>query len=274
MFQADWLQYSRILAGMVSVDLAGFFYTVREKFIDTAARLGSRGLIYGVLLPVIGAPQSYIGIYFAGAVFAAGMFEFSGTVASLVSEMELGDGMSFELVMPVTQKLTYIKALCSHIFRSITSSLLALMFAKIILWNGFDLSNMSVIKLVISLFSIHLLTGSFSLWSATFVYDVSDITLIRRALLHPFYFLGGHMFPWHVAYAAIPKFLSYLLLVNPFMFATESIRAALLGQKLFISFWICLVPIFGFSGLLLFLGWRRFTRRIDLLRGEYRGGCQ
>jgi hypothetical protein len=271
MFQVYWLQYSRILVGMVSVDLAGFAYTIKEKFIDTAARLGSRGLVYGIFLPIIGAPQSYIGIYFAGAVFAAGMFEYTGTVASFVSEMELEDGMSFELVMPFTQRLVYTKALFAHIFRAMTSSILALMFAKIILWNGFDLSNISLIKFGISLFSVHLLTGSFSLWSATFVYDVSDITLIRRALLYPFYFLGGHMFPWHIAYQAIPKYCSYALLVNPFMFATESVRAALLGQKMFINFWAGLLSIYGFSLILLFLGWKRFVKRIDLLRGEYGG---
>ena len=169
MFQVYLLQYSRIIVGMVSVDLAGFAYTIKEKFIDTAARLASRGLVYGVFLPIIGAPQSYIGIYFAGAVFAAGMFEYTGTVASFVSEMELEDGMSFELVMPFTHRLVYTKALFAHIFRAMTSSILALMFAKIILWNGFDLSNISLIKFGISLFSVHLLTGSFSLWSATFV---------------------------------------------------------------------------------------------------------
>ena len=66
--------------------------------------------------------------------------------------------------------------------------------------------------------------------------DKFDILWVR--IVFPLWFLGGFEFSWNSVHLIAPK-LSYLLLLNPIIYMTEGVRAALLGQDGMISFWIC-----------------------------------
>jgi ABC-type polysaccharide/polyol phosphate export permease len=256
----------RLLFHLVYIDLSGFMRTVRAKIADTVLLQASRALVYGFLLPAIGAPQSYIGIYFAGAVFGAGLFDFSDTVASLVSDIEHDGAVKFELLLPFSQRFIYFKSICSHLFRAVVASLCALVIGKFLLWDSWSLVDISLWRVLIALVAGHFFVGTFALFCATFVTDLFDITVFRRAFLMPLYFMGGHLFPWRVVVSVSP-FVSYLLLFNPIMHATEVVRASLLGQEGFLSFWPSIAALFLFSWPCFWLGWCNFARRLDLLHG-------
>lgn len=244
--------------------------TLRAKIADTALLQVSRVVVYGFLLPAIGAPQSFAGIYFAGIVFGAGLFEFCDTVATLVSDVEHDGAINFELLLPFPQQIIFFKSVCSHLFRAVVASLSSFAIGAFLLWDLWNLSNFSCGHLFIALVASHFFVGAFSLLCAVFVSDLFDITALRRAFLMPLYYTGGHMFSWRVVFEASPV-VGYALLLNPLMHATEAIRGALLGQEGFFSFWPSIAALFLFSLPCLWIGWLKFSRRLDLLAGYSAG---
>jgi ABC-type polysaccharide/polyol phosphate export permease len=74
----------------------------------------------------------------------------------------------------------------------------------------------------------------------------------------------GSIYTYSFIYKINPL-IAYLHLLNPALFAVEAMRAAVLGQKEYLNFWICssaiisLTIVFGYDAI------RRFKKRIDFI---------
>ena len=102
----------------------------------------------------------------------------------------------------------------------------------------FSLSQMSVSKYIL----IYLLmTACFCIFAGMIIFALKSTAsfwqFASRAHF-PIAFLGCYQFPWEMAYKAVWP-LAIIDLVNPFMYAVEGMRAAVLGQAGFLNYWLC-----------------------------------
>jgi ABC-type polysaccharide/polyol phosphate export permease len=66
------------------------------------------------------------------------------------------------------------------------------------------------------------------------------------------------------SYKTIPSF-AMVNLINPMIYTTEAVRVALLGQKGFINFWLCILAILFFASISLYLGITNLRKRLDFI---------
>ena len=89
-----------------------------------------------------------------------------------------------------------------------------------------------------------------------------QIRKIWTRLIFPMWFLSGVEFPWNIVNKLSPK-IAYALLANPMIYAMEGIRATVLGQANYLSFWICLPVLWLFAISFGFIAIFKLKKQLD-----------
>ena len=104
----------------------------------------------------------------------------------------------------------------------------------------------------------------FAIWVASFVKSPHQMGKVFIRFIFPLWFFGGLQFTWFKLYGVAPL-LAYMDLLNPYIYATEAMRTALLGPTANLDFGFCL-------GMLLFLmifcfthAYWRFKKQLDFV---------
>ena len=170
----------------------------------------------------------------------------------------------YNLILPIP---SWIVILSKVVFFSINAAVMALCIiplGKLILLNKLVLFNISFFKLFLLIICASIFYASLIIWLASIVDDISKIGNIWLRIIFPLWFMGGFQFSWASMNVVVP-WLSYINLLNPITYITESTRAAILGQSGYINFWICLLAISFFSLASLILGISNLKRRLDFV---------
>lgn len=225
--------------------------------------MASRAIVLVFLLPIIGMPSEYVNIFFSGAVLIGGLFESMSTILRVVTDIEKNGTLRYELSLPCSRWPVILKLLFSHTLRVLFSSLIFLVLGKILMWNLFDLSAISIPKLLVALGLTGILTGVLALFYASFICDVSDISFVWRSGLYPFLIIGGNLFPWRAVDSFSP-IVGKLFLLNPIMLASEAIRVSLLGPNGYLPFWVSGVGLLFCSFVFGIFGFIQLKKRLDM----------
>ena len=111
---------------------------------------------------------------------------------------------------------------------------------------------------------MNIFIGFFSIFVASIVKDMGHINKVGIRILFPMWIFGGGQFPWKTIYSLSPKF-AYVVFVNPLLYMSEGIHAAVLGQEGYLPFWICLIALWIFTGAFGWLGIARLKKRLDFV---------
>ncbi len=94
---------------------------------------------------------------------------------------------------------------------------------------------------------------------------MSKIGSMWIRVVFPLWMLGGFQFTWEMMYAKSPV-LAYILLLNPFLYTTEGMRGAILGQAGSLPSSMCFVAGLFFATLYGAIGVWRLLKRLDAVR--------
>ena len=78
----------------------------------------------------------------------------------------------------------------------------------------------------------------------------------------PLVILGGSWLPWYIMKQHFPP-LAYIVLLNPFTYITEGIRASLFGNNSSIPWYLCLIALIAFSLSFTLASIHFFKRKLD-----------
>ncbi len=248
LIKVDWLAYSttRYLHELVD----SFFWTtttlvVSAKLLTTFDIGPGFGLFVAAGIP---APRC--------------LFQIHSRSTSTILDLMSNKAITYDLTLPIPSWLAITRIIFSSFIRSIMLSLPALPFSLIFTWNEFDFTQFSLFKYLLILTLCSLFCGAFGLFIASSVETTEEISSIWNRIVSPMWMLGGFQFSWKTMMQKLP-WLGKCILLNPFLYAVEGMRGAILGQNDYINFWVCcgvLIISIIVSG---YYGVRKMAKRLD-----------
>lgn len=250
--QADWLVAKRSLVDYVI-----------DNFISLFAGI----VIIAYVLPYYGL-QAGFGLLMLGSCVAnAAIFDIYPLVANLVSDVAGEKQISYDLLLPMPSWFAFVRIIVSSAVKSMIICLSSIPLGKLLLWNQFDLSGISITGTLGMIFACSLFAGSFGMVTASLTKNMQALHSVWQRFLFPLWIFGGQQFTWISLYTVAP-WIAYISLLNPIMYTNEGFRSALLGQAVegpHIPYFVCVPVLLIFT--VLFTAWAvlRFKKRLDFV---------
>jgi ABC-2 type transport system permease protein len=235
-----------------------------DKFFNFSIWAGCTLFVTGYLMKSFGLTDDFGPFQLGGILAGVGIFELYGNAVTFVSDLEGDRTISYYLTLP-THTIT---VLCSHVLYyatiGVVMSLATMPLAKLILWNKLSLLAISWPRLLFFILLINIFCASATLLLSAFIPSMDKFDILWTRIMFPLWFLGGFQFSWYSVYQSAPKFAAILLL-NPFLYMAEGVRAALLGQDKAIPFWICCLVLSCMLVGTVYVAYKALKKRLDFV---------
>lgn len=220
--------------------------------------------INGYVLPSLGMPENF-GI-FASIGIVVGMLMNSGSTFSndLMMDLEGDKSIFYEISLPLPYYLVYIKYALGYAVKAMLVNVLILPISVLLMLGKVVFSEISLSKLLIAYVSSGLFFGFFCLMVAISIKNITDLGRFWIRWGWQLYYVAGCLFSWMIMYKAVPIF-AVINLLNPIVYNIEAMRAAFLGQSGYLPFWPCIVLIWVFTIVFMFVGLSKFKKRLDCI---------
>lgn len=237
---------------------------LKSKIIDYYIWVGSTILVMGYLMQSFGLAKDFGVFQFASIFACTGMFELSGNVATLVADFEGDRIIAYYLTLPSSMVTVVSSYICYYLIISMSMSIALLPLGKLMLWKQLDLTGIAWGKLFGFMVVINLLWGFAACILAAYLPSLNRLEMLNNRIIFPMWFFGGFQFSWWATHTVAPLF-SYMILLNPVIYATEGIRAVILGQRGYLPFWICFGVVFILCSVGFWWAVKALKRRLDLV---------
>ena len=239
-----------------------FKRTIVDKIINLFIWIVTMMLVNSYLMPAFGLKHSYSEFIAASLVASAGLFELFPAIAGLVSDFTGNNIISFYLTLPIPSWLVFVRSIIFYAFNSAVMGIFVLPISKILLWNKFSLSELSLGKFLLIFILNNFFFASFVLWTTSRVMSIEKMQNVWMRFVYPLWYLGGFQYSLKVLYNFWPL-LAYLTFLNPMMYIMEGTRATILGQEGSLNFWICVIMLFIFIILFSINSILRLKKQLD-----------
>jgi len=254
-----------VLRHLLYSDFVVFKPTYLGRLFDFFLYVAISVFVTGYLLTRLGMRGDFGLFTAATGVAAAGMFEIYPRAAAIVADVTGNKVISYDITLPIPSWLAIARLGISDAIRIVTLSIFSLPFALPFIWKDFDFSAFSPFWFVSLLLASALLFGFFGVFLVTMVPTMNQLEPIWVRVIFPLWTLGCFQFSWQVLYEAYPG-LAYLMLLNPFTFTVEGMRAAIMGQAGSLPMWLCLSATLFFTLVLGVFGVCGILKRLDAVR--------
>lgn len=259
-----WLSYARLAWQLVKTDMTIYRGIVVEQLINTAAWVVPTILVTAYALPLLGIAKDFGTFIAVASIASVSLFQAFAAATAFVGDLEGNQTISFPLTLPMPSWLVFVQRSVSYVCKASILSIIVLPLGKFILLDKLSFAQFSPIKFVIIFFAAHIFSSFFSLLLVSMVDSMSQIMKVWLRFIFPMWFFGCSQYPWSILHQLSPK-LAYACLTNPFVYAMEGIRAAVLGQEGSLSYWPCVGMLLVFATLCGVVATRRLKKRLDFV---------
>jgi ABC-2 type transport system permease protein len=201
-------------------------------------------------------PPAYKSLLLPGIMAISMVFTGIWAVAMpLIAEFQWTREIEDRLLAPIDLPWIAIEKIVAGMLQALVAGLVVLPLAWIVLRPGVDISIHAPFKFIamIVLVSLFAAAGGLALGCTM---NQQHVGLMFSLVITPMIFFGCTYYPW----SALNNFpvLQKLVLVNPLVYASEGLRAALVPQFPHLSSVAILIALVFFDLLLLVLGLRQF----------------
>lgn len=243
-------------------DLRGFSREYPTKLFDTAFLFFTNMIVFAYLMPKQGLDENYGVFLMIGAIASFGLIEIVGRVSVLLSDIDGERAISQTLIMPVSASAVFCYIATYWALSSMLLSVLLFPLGKLLLWNRFDLSSISFIRLIPIYLTANLFYGFFALWLTSILKGMEGLNTLWMRVINPLWMFGAYFYSWYASFALSPV-IGYISLINPMVYIMEGMRAATLGQEGYLPYGTCLVILWGFIIICGMDATRRLKKRLD-----------
>jgi hypothetical protein len=194
--------------------------------------------IWGYVTPVIGISSEYGTFIFVGTIAGIWFYSIIEKAFLFIQASETTRMIDYELTLPVSPQLVFIKYGLSFALHSFVITFPLLFVGKLCLYDRFDMSAFSFPKFVFISVVGNVICAFFALWVAGLT-RTEFIIHIRIRLFDPLFYFGCNISTWATLHSVFP-FIANLMLLNPVTYCMEGLRVAVFGQAGYINFWICI----------------------------------
>ncbi len=253
-----FLQMTRRDVRVLSREFAG-------DLINAVTWPASLAITFGYVLPAIGMDPKYGSFLVVGAIASTFFYLALGFGNELVSDFCSLRCIDYYFTLPASSyRAVLIQRVLSFTAHSVFITLPLLPIGKLILGDRMDLSQVSIIKLVLMMTACGVFFGFFGLWLASWIATPRAFNSVWRRVYTPLQLLGCYWFSFFMGYKVF-GFAALIALTNPLTYMCEGVRAAVLGQSEHMNFWLCLVVLIAYTSVFGWYAMRKLRRRLDLL---------
>ncbi len=235
------------------------------RSIDALVWAGSSLIIAHHIMPLFGITDPMYGVFnLIGNLAIWGLFEMLTSIGMFLGDLQGDKTISYYLSLPLPTSMFFIEQAFASAYRSMASSILILPMSKLILGDSFILCTINWPCFIFAFLMINIFYGFFTILIASYVSDLSALTMVRSRIMFPLWFLGGFQFPWKMLYGVAPK-LALISLCNPIIYVMDGIRSTVLPTEQYLPFWNCMGMLVLFSILFGHLGIQKLKQRLDCL---------
>jgi len=224
---------------------------------DTVIMFFNFIVVFGYFIPMGGQGVNWGPFMMVGSIATFGLVSaVNNRVAQVISDVHGDRTISYFLTMPVPSSWVFISmALC---WSTVLAILTLILFpvGKLVLFSQFSLASVSWGKLFLIYITLNIFIGFFSLWLAGAFQKINNIGRLWCRVVNPLFMFGAFFYSFKDALTFNPL-IAKLTLINPVVYVTEGMRAAMLGQEGSLNFWLCLTVLWGY---ILLCGWHGIAR--------------
>lgn len=257
-------EYGPVFWQLLKTDLTIYSKNVRNSFINTTVWFGTFVVVVTYIFPQMGMMSTYGAFIAISAVASLPFWDIWTTTSLFVADLDGNRTLTYPLTLPLPNWMVLMRNVLYYAVRACVLALMVLPLGKLFLFWRLDLSQASWPKFALILVSSSMFIGAFSLFFSSLVKGMHAIENIAIRLLFPIWFFGGTQFSWQTCYAA-SKPIAYLSRINPLLYASEGIRAALLGQQGNLPYWQCVGVLWLTIVLFSWLSVVRLKKRLDFV---------
>jgi ABC-2 type transport system permease protein len=176
----------------------------------------------------------------------------------LIAEFQWTREIEDRLLAPIDISWIAIEKVMAGMLQALVAGLVVIPLAWLVLRPGVDISIHAPLQFIgiILLVAVFSASGGLALGCSI---DQQHVGLMFSMVMTPMIFFGCTYYPWS-ALKAFP-ILQKAVLVNPLVYASEGLRAALVPQFPHLSTIAILIALFAFDLLLLAVGLRQFQKK-------------
>lgn len=197
-----------------------------------------------------------------GECATQGFYRIFGLIVAMVADLEGPRRISYLLTLPISSRLVFLSFAVSAMIRVIVMAAPILIITKLVLWDYFDLAYMSIFKVVSIFLCIHFFYGALYVVYAGYISSIEGVRVIRTRFADMLFWIGGFYFTWQRLYQK-SHFFAYLDLLNPLIYASEGMRAAVIGQEGYLPFWWCCFALLVYGAICIIVGTRKLMKKLD-----------
>lgn len=216
--------------------------------------------VFGLLLPRMGMiPREYNTLLLPGiAALCLTMASIWSVTMPLIADFGMTKEIEDRLLAPVPIELVAIQKVASGIAQGAMAVVFVLPAARLLMGpvHGLTLRNMPLLALMVLLGGA--VFSAFGLFLGTAM-QPQHISLMMQLIFAPLIMFGCTYYPWR-GLDRFP-FLKYAVLINPLVYISEGMRAALTPDVAHMPLWAVLTALIGSTAGLMWLGLRGFRKR-------------
>ena len=204
-------------------------------------------------------PVQYKSLLLPGIIAISMVFTGIWAVAMpLIAEFQWTREIEDRLLAPIDISWIAIEKVVAGMIQAVVAGLVVLPLAWIVLRPGVDIRIRAPFEFVIMILLVALFAAAGGLALGCSM-NQQHIGLMFSLVITPMIFFGCTYYPW----SALNNFpiLQKVVLVNPLVYASEGLRAALVPQFSHLSTVGILVALSFFDLLLMYLGLRQFEKK-------------
>ena len=254
----------KIFIHLLKTDLIQMIKDFKDSMVNLIIWAVCTIFINVYVMQKMGLSHNYSDLIIGGMVVSVISFQTIPRVVATVSDFCGDRHIQYHLILPISNKLFFLKSVCTHAINGFIFGILGLILCKVMLFHTMDLTKISILHFVIALSLSSLFFGAFTLWAISITKHPGKIGNVINRILFPLWFLGGFLFSWSILYQMLPT-LAVLNLLNPYVHMTEILRGSTIGFIGFLPFWPscgALVIIATFLGI---WGFHKIKRRLDFI---------
>jgi ABC-type polysaccharide/polyol phosphate export permease len=247
---------------LVRRELVLFFKEIFSRFIDTGTLLATNAVVFTYMMSAFISKEGFGQFIIVGAIATFGLFEIVGRVATFINDITGDKLISNYLILPLPSFFVFVSIAFGWALGSLATSFFMFPLAKLILWNHFDLSNFVIYKFILITALGSLLFAFFAIWLASLIKSLNNIGWLWCRIINPLFMFSAYFYSWQSLFQ-LNKTIAYFNFLNPFLYILEGTRACVLGQKGYMSYWICCPVIIVIILFFMIDGIKRLQRRLD-----------
>ena len=233
-----------------------------SKIIDSIIWPVCNTLVSGYILTAMGMPADYGIFMLVGSIIAVCIWDSMGDGYKLAADISGEKEISYELTLPLTYKLVYLKSCLLYAIKISLFNILSLPLGLILMSKEYGFLNISIVKLIFVYLLSNFFIGAFLAFTIVFSKNAESYGRFWARYGAILFAISGFQFSWQTLFN-VDSTIAYITLLNPFIYTFEGIRVAIMGQGGFINFWYCIFALMAFSVFFTWIGIYLFKKKLD-----------